>query len=104
MDDETLILLAVGGVVAYISYKNLFEPQGIETPQALSNVTERTGTSSYRSVANDRTYIQAGNTTYTIRDSELSQTGFIRRRAMIPAALNSVEITPPNWLQQWVYS
>lgn len=101
MDQDKLILygaLAVGG---YLVYRHFVKPDGMDK-EGLANTATRAGLDTYPSTFGESaTYVQVGNTTYKIRDSELSQTGFIKRRA----ALGSVTgLNNFQWFNNWVYS
>lgn len=105
MDSEDLIVigaLALGGYLIYRQIgRDLFEPEGT-TKEGLSNITARQGLKSYDSTFGEpATYVQVGSTTYQIRDSELSKTGFIRRRAWLG---NITGLDSFNWFNNWVYS
>jgi CubicO group peptidase (beta-lactamase class C family) len=95
-------LIAVAAYVAYtLLKKGIFSPAGM-TKTGLENVASRQNAPAYSSTyGTPATYIQVGSTTYQIRDSELSQTGFIRRRAALGelTGLNAF-----NWFNNWVYS
>jgi len=113
MDTDEILLLALAGVVAvYITKKGLFEPEGM-TASGLQNTVSRQGETFTGSTRNnaptirrysnmpDRQFITVGNTTYSIRDIDLNQTGFIRRRATLG---NITGLDRFNWFNQWVYS
>jgi len=95
-------LIAVAVYLGYTLLKNgLFSPAGM-TKEGLSNVANRQNAPAYSSAYGEpATYIQIGGTTYQIRDADLSQTGFIKRRAALGelTGLNAFE-----WFNNWVYS
>ena len=107
-----LILISVGAIVTYSSYKNLFKPDGT-TQEGLSNTSSRIGANAYNPtiIKENATYIQTAtssnpifgqNVTYKVRDSELSQAGFITRRAALVGILPSFIQT--DWMRNWVFS
>ena len=100
MDEEDLLFYAALAAVGYLVLrsfgKDLFEPTGT-TKQGLANMAARSG--STVNTQADRTFITVGDTTYGIRDTDLENTGFIKRRLALASMLGN-----PEWAVKWAYS
>jgi len=105
MDSDDLLIIAAVGIGAYVLYsqikKGIFEPDGMTT-EGLQNTALRQNATTYRNTYGEpSTYIKVGDTSFQVRDSELSQTGFIRRRAALG---NFTGLDNFDWFNKWVYS
>lgn len=100
VDSDDLVfygLLAVGGYLAFQGFKKgLFEPGGV-SKMGLANASTRAGAKV--NTLSDRTFITIGDTTYGVRDSDLENTGFIKRRLALASILGN-----PEWAVKWAYS
>lgn len=106
--EEKLILAAVGVFAVYYFLKSDLNPfsnaavknDAFKSQTGLVNSALRQNETVNQQA--DRTFITVGENTYSIKNSDLPETGYIERRAGLVSALP--DFLQFNWLKNWVYS